>query len=81
MQYTKLLIALIACLSILSCKQDNENQDSEQLEAYVEPEDIYEFGFNLNDYVVKRDTIKPGDSFGVIMERNKIGYPEIFQIV
>ena len=81
MQYTKLLIALIACLSILSCKQDNETQDSEQLEAYVEPEDIYEFGFNLNDYVVKRDTIKPGDSFGVIMERNKIGYPEIFQIV
>ena len=81
MQYTKLLIALIACLGILSCKQNNETQDSEQLEAYVEPEDIYEFGFNLNDYVVKRDTIKPGDSFGVIMERNKIGYPEIFQIV
>ncbi len=81
MQHTKLLIAFIACLGILSCKQDNETQDSEQLEAYVEPEDIYEFGFNLNDYVVKRDTIKPGDSFGVIMERNKIGYPEIFQIV
>jgi len=80
MQYTKLLIALIACLGILSCKQENENQESDQLEAYVEP-DIYEFGFNLNDYVVKRDTIKPGDSFGVIMERNKIGYPEIYKIV
>lgn len=81
MQPKKLLIALFACLGILSCKQEKEIQDFEDLEAYIEPVDIYEFGFNLNDYIVKRDTIKPGDSFGVIMERNKIGYPEIFQIV
>lgn len=80
MHQKKLLIALIACLGILSCKNNNGNQDSDLLEAFVEPVDIYEFGFNLNDFVVKRDTIKPGDSFGVIMERNKIGYPEIFQI-
>jgi len=40
----------------------------------------YEFGFNLNDYVVKRDTIKNGDTFGVILERNNIDYPKIFQI-
>ena len=80
MKHTKLLITLIACFAILSCKQDKENQESDLMEAYVEP-DIYEFGFNLNDYIVKRDTIKPGDSFGVIMERNKVGYPEIYQIV
>ena len=80
MQYSKLLIVLFAFLGILSCKQEKENLEQEQLEAYVEP-DVYEFGFNLNDYIVKRDTIKSGDSFGAIMERNKIGYPEIYQIV
>lgn len=81
MQSKKILIALFALIGILSCKQEKEIQDKDLLEAYVEPEDIYEFGFNLNDYVVKRDTIKSGDSFGVIMERNKVGYPEIYQIV
>ena len=39
-----------------------------------------EFGFNIDNFVVKRDTIKPGDSFGEIMEKNKIGYPKIYQI-
>ena len=80
MQSKKLLIALFALIGLLSCKQENQNSE-EQITYEEPPEDIYEFGFNLNDYVVKRDTIKPGDSFGVIMERNKIGYPEIFQIV
>ncbi|MGM5469325.1 peptidoglycan DD-metalloendopeptidase family protein [Flavobacteriaceae bacterium LMO-SS05] len=81
MQSSKLLIALFICISIVACKQDQKLQETDGLEAYVEPEDIYEFGFNLNDYIVKRDTIKSGDSFGVIMERNKLGYPEIFKIV
>ena len=43
------------------------------------PENI-EFGFNIDNFVVKRDTIKPGDSFGEIMEKNKIGYHKIYQI-
>jgi len=81
MQSKKLLIALFALMGILSCKQEKENQDLEEVEVYEEPADIYEFGFNLNDYIVKRDTIRRGDTFGVIMERNRIGYPEIYQIV
>ncbi len=81
MQSRKLLIALFTCIIIVACKQEKEIQDLTEFEAYVEPEDIFEFGFNLNDYIVKRDTIKSGDSFGVIMERYKLGYPEIFKIV
>jgi murein DD-endopeptidase MepM/ murein hydrolase activator NlpD len=81
MQSRNLLIALFICISIFSCKQEKEDQNFDELQAFEEPENIYEFGFNLNDFVVKRDTIKSGDSFGVIMERNKLGYPEIFKIV
>ena len=43
------------------------------------PENI-EFGFNLDKFKVKKDTIRFGDSFGEIMEENKIGYPKIYQI-
>jgi hypothetical protein len=81
MQSRNLLIALFISISIFSCKQEKEDQNFDELQAFEEPENIYEFGFNLNDFVVKRDTIKSGDSFGVIMERNKLGYPEIFKIV
>ena len=81
MQPKNLLIALFIILSIVSCKDDKEqNQEIENEEVYLEPEEVIEFGFNLNDYIVKRDTVRQGDSFGEILERNKIGYPKIFNI-
>ncbi|RIA08407.1 murein DD-endopeptidase MepM/ murein hydrolase activator NlpD [Flavobacteriaceae bacterium MAR_2010_72] len=80
MQSKKLLIALFVCIGLTSCKEKGEKEDLEPLQTYVEPKDVYEFGFNLNDYIVKRDTIRKGDSFGVIMERNNVGYPKIFHI-
>ena len=59
MQSKKLLVALFIVFGFFSCKQ--EDQNSEELQAFEEtPDDIYEFGFNLNDYVVKRDTIRKG---------------------
>jgi murein DD-endopeptidase MepM/ murein hydrolase activator NlpD len=80
MQSKKLLIALFVCIGLSSCKEKSEREDLESLQTYVEPKHVYEFGFNLNDFIVKRDTIRKGDSFGVIMERNNVGYPKIFHI-
>ncbi|WP_417290537.1 peptidoglycan DD-metalloendopeptidase family protein [Corallibacter sp.] len=75
------LIVFAAALLFVGCKEEEKQQREEVKEvAVLEPKDIYEFGFNLNDYIVKRDTIRSGDSFGVIMERNRLGYPKIFQI-
>ena len=76
------LIAALICV-IQSCKSDKTiNEIPINSIAEVVPiADKYEFGYNLNDYIVIRDTIKKGDSFGQIMERNKIGYPQIYNIV
>ncbi|WP_040280517.1 M23 family metallopeptidase [Psychroserpens damuponensis] len=79
MQLKQLLIALTICICFFSCK-DDKKQDEAPLQTIVEPESIKEFGFVLEDYIVKRDTIKSGDSFGEILERNNIGYPRIFNI-
>ncbi|WP_034062745.1 M23 family metallopeptidase [Lacinutrix jangbogonensis] len=76
----KYLIALLCFVSILSCKKDVENSDDLETGLVKEPEDNYEFGFNLEDYVVKKDTIQSGDTFGRILERNNIPYPKIFEI-
>ena len=72
---------LIAVWLVASCKEDPKPQiePTEEL-AVIQPEEVYEFGFNLNDFIVKRDTVRSGDTFGVIMERNKLGYPKIYQI-
>lgn len=71
---------LILVVSFLACNDDT-NQPKKQDQAALKPKIVKEFGFNLNNYVVKRDTIRSGDTFGEILERNNLGYPAIFNIV
>ncbi len=75
-----MLLMLLALIITSSCKKDPEPEEIIETVSVVEPEEIYEFGFNLNEFIVKRDTIKSGDSFGAILERNQIDYSEIFKI-
>ena len=42
---------------------------------------IKQFGYTLNDYHVAKDTVKSGDSFGTILEKNNLFYPQIYNIV
>ena len=74
------IILLVTIITVFGCKSDKPEHIIVEEVAVIEPQEIYEFGFNLNDYIVKRDTIRNGDSFGLIMERNKIGYPKIYHI-
>ena len=75
----KKIFKLSILLFIVSCGNDKK----------VEPEIIQpkkekiikEFGFILNNYEVKKDTIDRGDSFGLILEKNELYYPKIFNIV
>lgn len=77
----KYIIVLVFALIFMSCKDDSKSNALEEQQIIAEePKEQIEFGFNLNDYIVKRDTIKSGDTFGVILERNKVGYPKIFHI-
>ena len=55
---------------------DNSNQ-----EFFLQKKENIEFGFNLDNYRVDRDTIQLGDSFGEIMLRNKMSYSQIYNIV
>lgn len=77
----KYLVVLYTVLSVTSCIKDVKTPEITEKEIEViEPESQYEFGFKLDDFIVKRDTVKSGDTFGVILERNKVGYPAIFNI-
>ncbi|RZN84723.1 MAG: M23 family peptidase [Winogradskyella sp.] len=79
MHFKRLLWLAVVAATLWTCKEDKAEDIPEEL-AVIEVKENLEFGFNLDDYIVKRDTIKSGDSFGEILERNNIGYPKIFQI-
>lgn len=77
----KYLVLFILVITIWACKNEPELEiEQEETVSIKAPEPVIEFGFNLDNYTVKRDTIRNGDTFGVILERNNVGYPKIFNI-
>lgn len=73
---------VLIVLSVWGCKEDTKPDVDEPQTVPVqkEPEIVKEFGYVLNDYKVIRDTIKEGESFGEILARNHVPYPEIYKI-
>jgi len=75
----KNLIPFILLLFLIfSCKNDEIVDDTVQ---EIQPKIIEEFGFTLNDFEVIRDTIKSGDTFGVLMDRQGVSPANVFTIV
>ena len=72
-------LAVVVVSYNLFFKNNNSAEDLTKIEK--KEKIIKEFGYVLNDYTVKRDTIKSGDSFGQILENNNLFYPKIYNIV
>ena len=62
---------------LFSCGEKNSQTKIEIKKEKV----IKEYGYTLNNYSVKKDTIESGDSFGLILEKNNLFYPKIYDIV
>ncbi len=69
---------MVLILSFSSCKKENKNQSLPQKIEEKKPE--IRFGYNLDNYKIIQDTIKSGESFGVILDRHHVMYPKINQI-
>jgi len=80
MYQKSIVVALLLGVMMWSCKDDEAGKDKAPFQAYIEPAELREFGFNLNDYVVKKDTIRSGDSFGAILQRHNVDYSKIYEI-
>lgn len=68
-------------LLLLSCGEETETPPVEapEPEVFVEPDMRY--GYDFNQYEAKQLKIKRGDTFGAILERNGIDYPEVYTIL
>ncbi len=79
MRIGKIILLTLVFIGINACSGEKEEPiKTVQIEAPAP--DPMEFGFHLNDYIVIKDTVRNGDSFGEILQKNNIGYSKIFQI-
>ena len=62
---------------LLSCGEKNSETKIEVIKEKV----VKEYGYTLNNFNIKKDTIESGDSFGLILEKNNLFYPKIYDIV
>ena len=69
---------IILCL-FFSCKEEKKAVIPEPVKI-EKPKPVIAYGFNLDDYTVINDTIRNGESFGVIMDRYHVMYPKINEI-
>ena len=68
-------------IGVYSILKGCSSEDSDEVEQEVVfQKDHYKFGYNLNNYRVVNDTIRSGDSFGVILEQHHLFYPQIHHI-
>ena len=61
----------------MSCGEEKPEKTSEIIKEKI----ITQFGYTLNNFTVKKDTVKSGDSFGSILKNNNLFYPQIYNIV
>ncbi|MDG2444779.1 MAG: peptidoglycan DD-metalloendopeptidase family protein [Flavobacteriaceae bacterium] len=75
----KLSILLFVLLIVMSCGKDNQGgaESASTNTVASTPKIITEFGYRLNDFKVIKDTIKKGESFGIILDRHHVFYPKI----
>lgn len=74
----KAIILFAIILSFSSCKKEKPKPIIPVKKEEPKPE--IRFGYKIDDYKVIQDTIKSGESFGIILDRHHVMYPKINQI-
>ncbi len=64
---------------VLSCKEEKKEYVS-LVEEVNEPKPNFKFGYDFNNYQIVNDTVKEGETFGVILDRHHVLYPKINEI-
>jgi hypothetical protein len=71
----KASILLLLIATLFSCNKSEKDKDTPKEPILVA------FGFILNHFDVVQDTIKDGDTFGSILEKQNLGDLKVYDIV
>lgn len=67
---------MVLTISLSSCNNDRKKESEPKKVKKSE----FRFGYKLDDYKVIQDTIKSGESFGAILDRHHVLYPQVSEI-
>jgi len=76
----KLGLLLILMLAFIACNDEEKDQAITEVKKKKPAPIEKEYGFVLNDFEVVRDTIRSGDFFGAIMDKNGVEPGKVFEI-
>lgn len=75
--FQKIFLAVVLISVFVSCNKSQE----EEIIVYKPKPKLVEFGFNLHDFNIVNDTIKSGDTFGSLIDKQNLGDKKVFDIV
>lgn len=78
-----LVLITISFSALTACEKGNASVAQKQEEPVLIKRIsrvVYDYGYRLNDFKIINDTIKNGESFGIILDRHHVPYPKINQI-
>lgn len=76
--FQKTIFIFILASFTISCNKTKE--EKETIVPKAKPK-LVEFGFNMNDFNMVNDTIKSGDTFGSLLEKQNLNGKEVYDIV
>ena len=74
--FQKVVLIFLLSTFIISCDKTNE----EIIVSKAKPK-LVEFGFKIHDFNIVNDTIKSGDTFGSLLEKQNLDGREVYDIV
>lgn len=74
------LVLLLSWLLFHRCEEAPPPKETTPSEEKTIVPDMH-YGYDFNQYIVRKNKIKRGDTFGAILERNGIDYPEVYKIL
>lgn len=80
MRYYRHFLLVLLSLFVISCGDNTKEVMDDEAIYTAPPEVIKEYGYILEDYIVERDTVQSGDSFGKILYDANVGYATIEEI-
>jgi murein DD-endopeptidase MepM/ murein hydrolase activator NlpD len=75
--FQKVFLIFLLSTFIISCDKTNE----EEIIVQKAKPKLVEFGFNIHDFNIVNDTIKSGDTFGSLLEKQNLDGREVYDIV
>jgi peptidase M23B len=65
---------------LIGCHNDETHKTTASSTTQMEKPPVFEYGFNLKNFYIVKDTVKEGDTFGKLLEHHHMTVSDIHQI-